>query len=54
MPAIVVGSERCWHAPRLDREGSAVSEEGPLIHRIKRRKMNVERASKGEGKAGRN
>lgn len=49
----VSSSERCWHAPRLDGEGSAVSEEGPLTHRTERRKTNAERASKGEGKAGR-
>lgn len=49
----VSSSERCWHVPRLDGEGSAVFEEGPLTHRRKRRKMNAERASQGEGKAGR-
>lgn len=48
----VSSSERCWHAPRLDGEGSAVSEEGPLTYRLNRRKINAEKASEGREKQG--
>lgn len=34
-----------WCASRLGGEGRAVCEEGPLVHRIKRRKMAGEMAS---------